>query len=88
MGAKLEANWLRDELEHSRRSWERKLFGTYATTEIGESPVSDDIARIKERALELLRIGYLEVQRGYVVWPNVVFMLEVSSYRSIAIGNL
>src|ERR671917_2853641 len=28
---------------------------------MGESPVSDDIARIKERALELLRIGYLEV---------------------------
>jgi hypothetical protein len=26
-----------------------------------ESPVSDDIARIKERALELLRIGYVEV---------------------------
>jgi hypothetical protein len=28
---------------------------------MGESPVSDDIAGIKERALELLRIGYLEV---------------------------
>jgi hypothetical protein len=27
---------------------------------MGESPVSDDIARVKERALELLRIGYLE----------------------------
>jgi len=28
---------------------------------MGESSVSDDIARLKERALELLRIGYLEV---------------------------
>jgi hypothetical protein len=28
---------------------------------MGESPVSNDIARTKERALELLRIGYLEV---------------------------
>src|SRR5215210_4780118 len=31
---------------------------------MGESPMSDDIARIVERALELLRIGYLEMLNG------------------------